>query len=144
MANLMTYRNNRNNLMFPETGFFDELLRPFFGGSQQNAFRVDVKDMGDSYLLEADIPGATKDNVQVDLDDGVLTIRAEWNSQKKDENDKGGYIISERRYGVAERSFSVENIKEEEITAEYVNGVLKLTMPKKAEDKRQPRKIEIQ
>ncbi len=144
MANLMTYRNNRNNLMFPETGFFDELLRPFFGSSQQSAFRVDVKDMGDSYLLEADIPGATKDNVQVDLDDGVLTIRAEWNSQKKDEGDKGDYIISERRYGVAERSFSVENIKEEEITAAYVNGVLKLTMPKKAEDKRQPRKIEIQ
>lgn len=144
MSNMISYRNNRNSLLFPETNFFDEFMRPFFSGTSHNAFRVDVKDQGDSYLLEADIPGATRDSVHVDVDDGVLTISAQWNTEKKDENNKGNYIISERRYGAVERSFSVENIKEDEIKAEYVNGVLKLTMPKLTPEKREPRKIEIQ
>lgn len=145
MSNMMTYRNHRNNL-FPEARIFDEFMRPFFGGMNgvsRESMNVDVKDEGDHYLLEAEIPGATKDNVHVDMDDGVLTIAAEWNSEKKDEKNDS-YIISERRYGSVTRSFTVENVNEDGITAAYENGVLKLTLPKKSPETRMARRIEIQ
>ena len=145
MSNMMTYRNHRNNL-FPEARIFDEFMRPFFSGMNgvsRESMNVDVKDEGDHYLLEAEIPGATKDNVHVDMDDGVLTIAAEWNSEKKDEKNDS-YIISERRYGSVTRSFTVENVNEDGITAAYENGVLKLTLPKKSPETRMARRIEIQ
>ena len=145
MSNMMTYRNHRNNL-FPEARIFDEFMRPFFSGMNgvsRESMNVDVKDEGDHYLLEAEIPGATKDNVHVDMDDGVLTIAAEWNSEKKDEKNDS-YIISERRYGSVTRSFTVENVNEDGITAAYENGVLKLTLPKKTPETRMARRIEIQ
>ena len=145
MSNMMTYRNHRNNL-FPEARIFDEFMRPFFSGMNgvsRESMNVDVKDEGDHYLLEAEIPGATKDNVHVDMDDGVLTIAAEWNSEKKDEKNDS-YIISERRYGSVSRSFTVENVNEDGITAAYENGVLKLTLPKKTPETRMARRIEIQ
>ena len=145
MSNMMTYRNHRNNL-FPEARIFDEFMRPFFSGMNgvsRESMNVDVKDEGDRYLLEAEIPGATKDNVHVDMDDGVLTIAAEWNSEKKDEKNDS-YIISERRYGSVTRSFTVENVSEDGITAAYENGVLKLTLPKKTPETRMARRIEIQ
>ena len=145
MSNMMTYRNHRNNL-FPEARIFDEFMRPFFSGMNgvsRESMNVDVKDEGDHYLLEAEIPGATKDNVHVDMDDGVLTIATEWNSEKKDEKNDS-YIISERRYGSVTRSFTVENVSEDGITAAYENGVLKLTLPKKTPETRMARRIEIQ
>lgn len=146
MSNMMTYRTRRNNL-FPETRFFDEFMRPFFGSMANPAaerMNVDVRDTGDSYLLEAEIPGANRDNLHVDMSDGVLTISAEWNNEKKDEGEDNGYIISERRYGSLSRSFTVENIREEDISAEYTDGVLKLTLPKKTPENKIARHIEIQ
>ena len=96
MSNMIAYRNHN---MLPETRFFDEFMRPFFGSMQQDSMRVDVKDEGDHYLLEAEIPGAKRDDVHVSVDEGVLTISAEWNSEKKDAKDDKRYVISERRYG---------------------------------------------
>lgn len=145
MNNMMTYRNRRSNL-FPETRFFDEFMRPFFapmGPAAREGMSVDVRDEGDKYLLEAEIPGASRENLKVDMNDGVLTISAEWNSEKKDEGENR-YIISERRYGSVSRSFTVENVREDEITAEYTDGVLRLTLPKKTEESRVSRRIEIQ
>ena len=145
MSNMMTYRNHRNNL-FPETRFFDEFMRPFFAPMTtmtNERMSVDVRDMGDSFLLEAEIPGANRENLHVDMNDGVLTISAEWNSEKKDE-EKNDYIINERRYGSISRSFTVENVREDEITAEYTDGVLKLTLPKKTPETKVSRRIEIQ
>ncbi|MBQ3079267.1 MAG: Hsp20/alpha crystallin family protein [Clostridia bacterium] len=137
---MITYRTRSPFLT--QSRLFDDFMRPFFSSPVPASFRVDVKDLGDSYLMEAELPGVERDNVEIDLDDGVLTIRAEWNQEKKDENKQ--YLISERRYGKVERSFSVENIREDEIKAEYVNGILKLTLPKKTPESRQLRKIEIQ
>ena len=140
MSNMIAYRNHN---MLPETRFFDEFMRPFFGSMQQDSMRVDVKDEGDHYLLEAEIPGAKRDDVHVSVDDGVLTISAECNSEKKDAKDDKRYVINERRYGSVERSFSVDNIAEDQISAEFTDGVLKLTMPKKTPEEKTPRKIEI-
>ena len=145
MTNLMPYRNN----LMPRGGrddgwFMGDLLRPFFGGDfwRDNSFRVDVKDNGDSYLLEAELPGVKKDDVHIDVEDGMLTISAQMNDHTKEERE--GYIMSERRSGTFSRSFSLENIQEDAISAEYVDGILRLTMPKQPEERKQTRRIEIQ
>ena len=125
MSTLIPYRY-RNQLTRPETtSFMDDFFRPFF----TSTFSVAVKDEGDKYVLEADLPGVKREDVNVDVNDGVLTISAEWNTEKKDER-RHGYVINERRSGRASRSFTLENVKENEISAEYKDGVLRLTLPK--------------
>ena len=124
---------------------FDNFARDFFRKSNADlpAFRTDIRDAGDSFLLEADLPGVKREDVNVDVNDGVLTISAEWNTEKK-ENRQHGYVINERRSGRASRSFTLENVKENEISAEYKDGVLRLYMPKINETEKSPRRIEIQ
>ena len=112
-------------------------------GNFPSAFSVDVKDEDDKFVLEADLPGVKREGVNIDLNDGVLTISAEWTSEKKEEKGKD-YIVNERRSGRASRSFTLENVKEDEISAEYRDGVLRLVMPKITETVRAPRRIEIQ
>ena len=140
MSNMISYRN-RTPSLFPETRFFEDFMRPFFTASPATSFRVDVKDEGEKFVLEAELPGFTRYSIVVDVNDGVLTIGAEWNENKK--NDENGYIISERRSGSVKRSFNVENIEEGLITARYENGVLTLDLPKIQPEKKEPRKIEI-
>lgn len=146
MSTLIPYRYRSNNhLTRPEgSTFMDEFFRPFFFGSETfpSAFNVDVKDEGDKYVLEADLPGVRREDVSIDVNDGVLTIAAEWNSEKKNDK-KSGYIMNERRSGHVTRSFTLENVKEDEITASYTDGVLKLNMPKVTQTSNAPRKIEI-
>lgn len=144
MSTLIPYRY-RNQLTRPETtSFMDDFFRPFFGlDNFTSTFSVDVKDEGDKYVLEADLPGVKREDVNVDVNDGVLTISAEWNTEKK-ENRQHGYVINERRSGRASRSFTLENVKENEISAEYKDGVLRLCMPKINETEKSPRRIEIQ
>lgn len=144
MSTLIPYRY-RNQLTRPETtSFMDDFFRPFFGlDNFTSTFSVDVKDEGDKYVLEADLPGVKREDVNVDVNDGVLTISAEWNTEKK-ESRQHGYVINERRSGRASRSFTLENVKEDEISAEYKDGVLRLTMPKINETEKSPRRIEIQ
>ena len=140
MSNMISYPN-RTPSLFPETRFFEDFMRPFFAPSSASSFRVDVKDEGDKFVLEAELPGVSRDSIYVDVADGVLTIGAEWNESKK--GDENGYVINERRYGNVKRSFNVENIEEGLITARYENGVLILDLPKIQPEKKEPRKIDI-
>ena len=139
MSNMISYRT-RTPSLFPETRFFEDFMRPFFP-STPASFRVDVKDEGDKFMLEAELPGVSRDSIFVDVMDGVLTIGAEWNENKKE--GENGYVINERRMGSVKRSFNVENIEEGLITARYENGVLILDLPKIAPEKKEPRKIDI-
>jgi len=143
MNNMITYRPIRRSY-FPETRFFVDFMRPFFNAPSPNMFRVDVVDNGSEYILKAELPGVSRESIRVNMDEGVLSIRAERNEDKKDIADKEGYILSERRYASVERSFRVENIAEEGITARYADGILTLTLPKITEEKKEPRTIEIQ
>lgn len=123
--------------------FADDLLRTFWGeGRSMGSMRVDVRDMGDYYLLEADLPGVPRENVRVDVDQGVLSIRAQG-GQAKEETD-GSYLFRERRCPSMSRSFCLEGIREADICAKFEDGVLALTLPKEAEDSAETkRSIEI-
>ncbi len=144
MTTLMPYHYNRhlsnrtNDLLNP----FDDFFRSFFGTDvSTNAMRVDVKDEGDHYLLEADMPGVKKEDVNIEVEDGVLTISAQ--SKQKQEEKKDNYIFSERRSSSFRRSFTLNGIDEEKISATCEDGVLKLTLPKVGEEVKTGRRIEV-
>ena len=109
-----------------------------------NLMKTDIKEDENSYLLEVDLPGYSKDDIKIDITDGYLTINAKV--EKEDNEDKKNYVRRERFTGEVSRSFYVgEDIKEEEVKASFKNGILTLEVPKLSlEDKKKDKKyIEI-
>jgi len=126
-----------------ESPFNDEFFRSFFGGNTAPAMKVDVEDKGDSYLLQTDLPGMKKEDVRISVEDGVLTIAVEQKEEKSEENKDRNFVYRERRTASMSRSFSLEGVNEEGITAEYVDGVLHLTLPKETQTVEKVKMIEI-
>ena len=115
----------------------------FSGRDGLASFRTDIKDNGDAYLLEAELPGFKKEDIHVDIANGVLTVSAERKHDEEKKDGKGNIVHSERTYGRFERSFDVSEINEKDISAEYADGVLKLNLPKKTEVVPESRRLEI-
>lgn len=152
MFNMMPYRANHNIARRENRGYFEDFandfFRPFFGDfgmmADQRLMKVDVKDEGDRFVLEADMPGMKKDDLKVEVNDGVLTIAANYDENTEQKDDQTKYVYRERRCGSMRRSFNVEGIQEEGITAAFKDGVLTLTLPKRAEaEKPETHTIEI-
>ena len=101
---------------------------------------VDISEREDAYLVELELPGLTKDDVKITMEDNILTIRGE-KKQEKDEN-QGNYHRSERVYGSFQRSFTLPTtVKSDKVEAQYKNGMLTVTLPKVEEAK--PKAIEV-
>ena len=126
-----------------EYSFFSDPFA-YFRGSSLARFRTDVKDEGDAYVLQADLPGFEKKDIHLDMEGDVLTIRAERHSQHEDKDEQGKYLCRERSYGSYQRSFDMFGIQSENIKARYDNGVLTLTMPKKEAEGPASRRLEIE
>ena len=118
---------------FPfEKHFFGE-RNPLYGKHAKNIMKTDVKETDNSYELDIDLPGFKKEDINVQLDNGYLTIAASKSLEKEDEHEKSHYIRQERYSGSMSRSFYIGNdVKQEEIHAKYEYGILKLAVPKKA------------
>lgn len=118
--------------------FFDDSLEkeffgthnPLYGKHAKNLMKTDVKDMKDHYEVAIDLPGFQKDEVNVELENGYLTISAAKGLDKDQKDDEGHYIRQERYSGSCSRSFYVGDIQPEDIHAKYEDGILKLTLPK--------------
>lgn len=125
---------------------FDNFVRDFFRSSNTSlpAFRTDIRDAGDKYVLEAELPGFRKEDISLDVKDGILTISAEHKESSDQKDEKGSYIRRERRYGSFSRSFDISGINESGITASYTNGVLELSLPKAQPAVPEARKIAIE
>ncbi len=108
------------------------------------AFRTDIRDEDNAYLLEAELPGYQKEDISLDLKEGILTIRAEHKEETGDQDKKGNYIRKERRYSSVVRSFDVSGIAEDAIDASYENGILKIRLPKAQPALPESRRIAIQ
>ena len=134
--------DRRDNKIFDS---FDAFTRDFFRKSNAElpAFRTDIRDTGDSYVLEAELPGFKKEDISLDLKDGILTITA-THTEQSEEATQGSYIRRERRYGSFQRSFDVTGIDESGISAAYENGVLALNLPKAKPAEPEVRRIAIQ
>ena len=130
---------------------FDDFFTPFYyddkdekkaekklyGHRAQNLLRTDIKETKEGYELVVDVPGFKKDEVKVALKDGYLTVSAAKGlDEEEDDKKTGRYIRRERYAGSMSRSFYVgDGVKEEDIHAKYEDGILKLSVPKKAPEK---------
>ena len=102
-----------------------------FFGTVAHAAATDIRETDEAFIIETELPGFDKDELSVNMKEGVLTVRAEHKAEKKSEKKSDeSYIRRERRYGSFTRSFDVTGIDESGITAAYENGVLALTLPK--------------
>ena len=120
-----------------EFDLFDEMFNdPFFTRGENKLMKTDIKEKGDKYLLEVDLPGYEKEDIKIEIDDGYLTVHASMN-KNVDESDKNSkYVHKERYVGECSRSFYVgEEINEEDIKASFKNGTLKIELPKKEQKK---------
>ncbi|MCK4503828.1 MAG: Hsp20/alpha crystallin family protein, partial [Desulfuromonadales bacterium] len=119
---------------------------PFRGGRNLNmtgadwAPRADISETDAEFCITAEVPGIKREDVKIDIDDHVLSIRGE-NKQEKEEKGKKFHRI-ERYYGSFNRSFSLpENVNEDKIEAVFKDGMLTLTIPKT--EVKKPKAIEI-
>lgn len=111
---------------------------PLYGKHAQNMMKTDIREKDDSYELDVDLPGFKKDEIKVQLKDGYLTLSAAKGLDKDQQDKQGNYIRRERYAGTMSRSFFVgEDVAQEDIHAKYEDGILRLSVPKKA-----PKKIE--
>lgn len=121
--------------------FFNDSLTPAFFTSS-NPIKADISETDKEYVLEADMPGAKKEDIKLELRDGVLTIGVEHNEEKDEKKDN--YVRKERRYGSYSRSFRVDGVDQEKVSASYKDGVLKVNLPKLEEAAPKSHRIDIQ
>ena len=143
MFELVPYTRKRNVTFYNPFDELDDMQRRFFGETAVRDFKTDIRDEGEHYLLEADLPGFKKEDISVNIEGDTLTIRAERTERTDEKDSKGNYIKRERSYGSFSRSFDMTGIRVEDIAAAYENGVLKLTLPKRQETLPTSRKLEI-
>ena len=125
----------KNNFDLFDDFFYDDFFN-VPSKKERNFMKTDIMETDDKYTLDIDLPGFEKDNINMSLKNGYLNIHAKVEREEK--NDKEAkYVHQERFCGECSRSFYVGNdIKEEDIEAEFKNGILKIEIPKKdSEDK---------
>lgn len=106
---------------------------PLYGKHSKNLMKTDVKETETGYELDIDLPGFKKDEISAHLEDGYLTVSAAKGVDKDEKDNEGRYIRRERYSGSMTRSFYVGNaVTEEDIKAKYEDGILSLSIPKKA------------
>ncbi|MBR1724225.1 MAG: Hsp20/alpha crystallin family protein [Ruminococcus sp.] len=140
---------------------FHDLENSFLGSRMPAAFgsfKTDIRDDGDRFTLEAELPGFDKEDLKLDIEGGTLTLTAE-HTEEKTEGDteqpegeqaqtaeakpQSRYIRRERSYGSYRRSFDLDGIDIEGIEAEYKNGILYVTLPKKQPETPNTRRLDI-
>lgn len=131
---LMNNENKRNN----ELDFFDDafggFFKPLFYEEKHHSMKTDIKETENSYVLDIEVPGFDKKDVNVSLENGYLTVSAQKKTCEGGENDeknkkKENYIRRERSCSVS-RSYYVGDVDKEAVKAKYENGVLTIDIPK--------------
>ncbi len=147
MFGIRPYRKNESEIWNPFSEM-QEMQRRFFGndffsnGSLAD-FRTDITDEGSHYELKADMPGFRKEDINLELDGDMLTIKAERHSEHEKQDKKNKYVCCERSYGAYSRSFDMSGVDTSRISASYKEGVLELKLPKKANGKPSTKRIAI-
>ena len=125
---------------------FDDMFDDhFFTKRESQIMKTDIKEKDGKYILEIDLPGYSKENIKLELNNGYLTVSAEISNETDESEEKENYIHKERFYGKCSRNFYVgESVTEDEINASFKNGILSVSFPKEEEQIEQPKKhIEI-
>ncbi|MHC3888990.1 Hsp20/alpha crystallin family protein [Streptococcus thermophilus] len=115
------FEDFRRNLF---NDFFEDFSRNLFNDYKPNLIKTDIHETDNEYVVEAELPGIPKEDIQVNYENGVLTISGQR------QIDAGKLIRNERSLTSVQRQYLLENVKEDEIKASYSDGILKVTLPK--------------
>jgi HSP20 family protein len=149
------------SLMKPIGNFFptfpslldDFFMRDFFDSANMNFLKtgntvpaVNIKESEDAFHLEVAAPGMAKEDFKIEINNNILSISSEKQTQKEEKDEKGNYTRREFSYQSFRRSFTLPDriVDSDKVTAQYLDGILHITVPKKEEAKPKPtKKIEI-
>ena len=143
-------KDNKKEVAQRENGrLFDPFFEDFFGfptfrhefRDVNRVMKTDVIEKEKGYDFEIEMPGVSKENINIELENGYLTITAKQQSKNDETDSKGNYVRRERHFGSFARSFYVGDIDQNEIQASLESGILKLYVPKDKQEKR--KRIEI-
>ena len=137
-----------NNSISNGGDYFDKLLGNFFNDDFLspsnfigNAFRVDLKENENEYIIEADLPGIKKEAINIEYDNNYITVSSKRDESVEDKKDN--YVRRERHYGEFKRSFYINNIEADKIEASFTDGVLNIKLPKLNKGVFNKKKIDI-
>ena len=119
--------------LIPRKFYLDDVFDDFLPAKREQNMKCDIYEKDGNYHIEMDVPGFSKEDISVEAKDGYLTISAEKKNEVNEEDEKKNYIRRERVYGKYERTFYVGDLDQDKIDAEFNNGCLKITVPKKEE-----------
>lgn len=138
-------RSEREPLGFFD-GWFDDFM-PMFSRKEMKEFnsvmKTDIKETENNYVLEVDLPGFDKKDINMELENGYLSISAKREHKVEENDKKDNFIRRERSFGQFSRSFYVGDIKEEDISAKLENGILTVLLPKEEKETPKTKRIEI-
>ena len=140
MFELTPFRSNYYVSAYDPFKEMEEFERRFFG-QRTPAMKTDIRETENAYILESDLPGFSREDIHAEINNGYLTIRAEHKSENEDKNES--YLRRERSYGSFSRTFDLDGIDAEAITASFKNGVLTLELPKMQQKVEEARRVEI-
>lgn len=133
------FNNNLFKDLFNEN--FSKEFEKAFGTQESKMMKTDIKETEKEFNIRMDLPGFLKEEINAELKDGYLTVKANKNTENTQEDKEGKFILKERYCGGYSRSFYVgEEVSDEDINAKYENGTLTIAIPKK-EPQEEPKKI---
>ena len=126
-------------MSFPRFDDFGDVDRKLYGKNADRLMKTDVQEHEDHFEVDIDLPGFTKDEIEISLQNGYLIVSAAKGLDKEEKSEKGKLIRQERYAGSMQRSYFVgKELTEEDIKAKFENGVLSLNVPKKEPQKAVP------
>ncbi len=143
MFDLMPFRGGKSERrgLAPTERVFDDFLTDTLD-MFRSSFKTDVIEKDEEFVIEAELPGMSRDDIDIELQDNMLSISAEHETE--DEEEAENYIRRERRTGKFQRAFQIDNVDEDEITAEFENGILQVCLPKEEPTRSERRTIDIE
>ena len=139
MFELTPFRSNFYVASYDPFKEMEEFEKRFFG-QRTPAMKTDIREADGAYILDCDLPGFAREDVSAEIKNGYLTIRAE---RKAYNETADSYLRRERSYGSFSRTFDLEGIDAEAITASFKDGVLTLNLPKLQPKTEEARHVEI-
>lgn len=118
--------------MLPKKYYLDSIFDELLSLNSAETMKCDIYEKDGIYHIEADIPGFSKKDIKLECNDGYLTITA--SKEESNEDETKNYIRQERKYGMIKREFYVGDVDTSKIDAEFIDGSLKITIPKPEEN----------
>ncbi len=141
MATLIPFNHRRDIWDGSSLNSIHNMLDDFFSSEYptmrnlaSDTFKMDIQEREKDYIIEAELPGVTKDDIKLSMDNDCLTIAVVVTEKSKQEDEKKNYVHKERRYSSMSRSVYLDDVNKNEISAKLDNGILSITVPKQIKD----------